>query len=73
MKIHLFANLRERQHFVPIGFVGGGVARTLKIIFFISIDFLIPFVTEGFNNLFFLRFDIGLKGACLLRSLFSLL
>ena len=60
------------QHFVPLEFVGGGVARTIEIIFHL-IDFLIPFVTQGFNNLFFLRFDIGLKGACLLRSLFSLL
>ena len=54
VKIHLFANSREHQHFVPIEFVGGGVARTIKIIFFILIDFLIPFVTQGFNNLFFI-------------------
>ena len=43
VKIHLFANSRERQHLVPIEFVSGhGVARTIKITL---IDFLIPFVT----------------------------
>ena len=68
VKIHLFANSREHQHFVPIEFVGGGVARTIKIIFLILIEFLIPFARLGFNYLFFLRFDIGLKGCVLIEK-----
>ena len=69
VKIHLFANSREHQHFVPIEFVGGGVARTIKIIFLILIEFLVPFARLGFNYLFFLRFDIGLKGCVLIEKL----
>ena len=36
VKIHLFPNSREHQHFVMIEFVGGSVAWTIKIIFYFN-------------------------------------
>ena len=46
--IHLFANSREHQHFVPIEFVGSGVARTIKIIFYFN-RFPDPLCYSGFQ------------------------